>query len=248
MDNTAHLAAVDRAVGRLADVTAAADLDATVPTCPAWDVATLVGHVAEVHTWVRRLLAGAEGFGAFPDDVERPARDPVAFAAWYREIGAAMVADLAAHDPDEPCWTFAVDDRTVGFWPRRQLHEITVHTFDGALAAGAELAIEPAEAADGIDEVLLVFGPILARRGVLPTVTAPLTIAPDDVDVSWTVLPPADAGAAAVTDDRSGSVATLTGAASDLFFAMWNRLPHDRVAVAGDTDVAAAYLASRRVP
>jgi hypothetical protein len=62
------------------------------------------------------------------------------------------------------------------------------------------------------------------------------------------VLPPGEGGYAEVTDDSIGSVATLSGPASDIYFAMWNRLPHDRVSVTGDTDVAAAYLASRRVP
>jgi uncharacterized protein (TIGR03083 family) len=248
MDNVAYLAAVQRAVERFADVTGSADLDARVPTCPDWDVAALVGHVVGIHTWVRTLLDGAEGFGAFDDSFERPERSPATFAAWYREVGEAMLADLSARDPGDPCWNFSGTNQTVGFWPRRQMNEINVHAFDAALAAGSEFAVQPLEAADGIDEMLLMFGPRLALRGIAPTLTAPITISPSDIDVSWTVLPPGDRGYAEVTDDATGSVATLRGPARDIYFAMWNRLPYDRITVTGDTDVAATYLASRRVP
>src|SRR5687767_6134182 len=65
MDNTARLAALAKAVGRFGDLTEAADLDAQVPTCAGWDVTTVVGHLVEVHTWVRKLLEGDQGFGAF---------------------------------------------------------------------------------------------------------------------------------------------------------------------------------------
>jgi hypothetical protein len=128
------------------------------------------------------------------------------------------------------------------------MNEINVHAFDAALAAGTEFLLEPVAAADGIDELLRMFGPRLALRGVAPTLTAPITISPSDIDASWTVLPPGEGGYAEVTDDSTGSVATLSGPASDIYFAMWNRLPYDRITVTGDTDVAATYLASRRVP
>jgi uncharacterized protein (TIGR03083 family) len=247
MDNAAYLGAVEVAIGRFAELTTDADLDARVPTCPDWDVAALVGHVVGVHTWVRTLLGGAEGFGAY-SDVEPPERNAASFAQWYRDVGTAMHGDLGARDPGDPCWNFSGSNQTVGFWPRRQMNEINVHAFDAALAAGTEFVVEPVEAADGIDELLRMFGPRLALRGVAPTLTAPITIAPSDIDVSWTVLPPGEAGYADVTDDPTGSVATLSGSASDVYFAMWNRLPYDRVDVSGEGAIALAYLESRRVP
>jgi hypothetical protein len=128
------------------------------------------------------------------------------------------------------------------------MNEINVHAFDIALATGTEFEVDPAEAADGIDELLMMMGPRMALRGVVPTVTAPITIAPSDTDVSWTLRPSGDATYPEVTADPTGSVATLGGPASDVYFAMWNRLPHDRITVTGDVDVAAAYLSSRRVP
>jgi hypothetical protein len=66
--------------------------------------------------------------------------------------------------------------------------------------------------------------------------------------VSWTLRPSGDATYPEVTADPAESVATLSGRASDVYFAMWNRLLHDRITVTGDVDVAAAYLSSRRVP
>lgn len=249
MDNATYLAQLTSAVDRFAGLIEQSDLDASVPTCPDWDVAALVDHVVYIHTWVRQILElGREGARFSDDDLGRPARESAAYAAWYREAAAAMHADLAGRNPDDACWNFSGANQTFGFWPRRQTNEVNVHAFDAALAAGTELAIEPNAAADGIDELLVVFGPRMAQRGVTTTLTAPITVAPSDVDASWTLLPPGEHGYAMVTADDHGAVARLAGTASDLYLALWKRLPVERLTISGDADVVTAYLGSRLAP
>ncbi len=249
VDNSAYLASLTSSIDRFAGLIERADLDAPVPSCPDWDVAALVDHVVVVHSWVGRILEHGQDGARFDDSlIERPSRDASAYATWYRAAGTALHADLATRDPGAPCWNFSGVNQTFGFWPRRQTNEVNVHAFDAALAAGSEFTIEPAQAADGIDELLAVFGPRMAMRGITPTLDAPITIAPSDIEASWTLLPPGEPGFAEVTDDESGSVARLTGTASDIYLALWNRLPLDRVTIEGDSGVAATYVASRRVP
>ena len=249
MDNATYLAGLASAVDSFTGLIEQSDLGAAVPTCPDWDVAALVDHVVVVHTWVGQILEfGRDGARFSDEDLERPARDSVAYATWYRETADTMQADLAQRDPGAPCWNFSGVDQTFGFWPRRQMHEVNVHAFDAALSAGSAFLVAPAAAADGIDELFTVFGPRMAKRGVTPTLTAPITVAATDADASWTLLPPGEGGYAAVTDDGRDAVANLSGTASDLFLALWNRLPTERLTITGDSDVVAAYLSSRRAP
>ena len=249
MNNATYLDKLSSAIAEFSGLIERADLDAAVPTCPDWDTAALVDHVVVVHSWVRQILEHGRDGARFDDsDLQRPVRDPAAYASWYSGAAAAMHAELSALDPAEPCWNFSGVNQTFGFWPRRQMNEVYVHAVDAALAAGTDFAIEPVVAADGIDELLVVFGPRMAMRGITPTLTAPITIAPSDVDASWTLLPPGERGVAEIADDNSGAVARLTGTASDIYLALWNRVPADRISISGDAAVAAAYLRSRRAP
>jgi uncharacterized protein (TIGR03083 family) len=249
VDNASYLASLSAAIDRFVALIERADLDATVPSCPDWDVAALVEHVTVVHTWVGGILAsGSDAARLDAIVVDRPARQASAYAAWYRDAAHTMHRDLGTRDPDAPCWNFAGVNQTFGFWPRRQMNEVNVHAFDAALAAGSEFAIEPEQAADGIDELLAVFGPRMAMRGFSPVLDAPVTIAPTDADATWTVLPPGERGHAEVVDDDRGSVARLVGSASDLFLALWNRLPLERLTIEGDAAAVSAYIGSRRAP
>lgn len=57
-------------------------------------------------------------------------------------------------DPATPAWTFGTD-RTVRFWQRRQVHEVTLHLYDALLSQGLEAGWtpDPELAWDGVDEV-----------------------------------------------------------------------------------------------
>jgi len=247
MDSETYLARLASAVDRFTRVIERSNLDQPVPACPEWDVAALVDHVVVIHTWVSRILADGAA-SSVHDTIERPERDPGTYAAWYTERAASLQAELAAVDLDAACWNFTGLNQTFGFWPRRQMNEVNVHSFDAAAAAGGEIVIESDAAADGIDELLTVMVPRMAQRGIIPDLTAPLAIAPTDLTESWTVHPPDDSGSARVVRGDSGAAATVSGPAADLFLALWKRLPPERLTIAGDVDVALAYLASQLAP
>ncbi|MGH9136136.1 MAG: maleylpyruvate isomerase family mycothiol-dependent enzyme [Acidimicrobiales bacterium] len=241
------------ATDRFAGVVAASDLTRPVPSCPGWDVAELVEHVVFIHAWVEKILATAAAQSA-GDDHPAPPRDAadaaLGYAHWYRQRAAAMRTAMDAYPPEAPCWNFSGVNMTYGFWPRRQTHEVSVHTVDASLTGGEELTIDPLVAADGIDELLRVFGVRMAQRGAPADLTAHVTIVPSDIDRAWTVSPPQVNGGAVLVDDGANgdAAASLGGTASDLLLALWKRLPADRLTVTGDAAVAAAYVGSRLVP
>ncbi|AQA22439.1 mycothiol maleylpyruvate isomerase N-terminal domain protein [Rhodococcus sp. MTM3W5.2] len=120
---------------RLAAMPAAA-LDAHVPTVPGWTLERVVRHTGRVHRWVRTTLAagpGAELHGA--GQPESLPRGPDCLPA-YRESLEQLLAEISAHDFDRGAPTFA-GPGTVGFWARRQAHEVAVHRVDAADALHA---------------------------------------------------------------------------------------------------------------
>ena len=159
MEPTAYLHAIRGDAAALADAGEAAGPEARVPSCPEWTVADLLGHIGTVHRWatancdrppdaeyLRSTQAGIE----IPDDL-------TARPAWVRTGAEALLDALASHPADAPCWTWA-PPHTVGFWQRRMAHETAMHRVDAQLAVGAAEPIEPALAADGIDEWLAIVG------------------------------------------------------------------------------------------
>jgi uncharacterized protein (TIGR03083 family) len=238
-------AATDRFAGALAD----ADLDAAVPTCPGWDVATLAEHVVAIHSWVEKILTTAQR-QSDGDAHQPPDRQPRRYADWYRQRSTAMRRLMDTVEAAAQCWNFSGVNTTYGFWPRRQTHEVSVHTFDIAVAGGAELAIEPDVAVDGIDELLRVFGVRMPQRGFPARLAAPVAIVTDDAGAAWTLDPPPTEGGAVVVSDgsRDDAAGSVRGTASDVLLTLWKRLPTDRITITGDAAVAAAYLGSRLVP
>lgn len=143
---------------RFRDVLADCDPAARVPSCPDWDAADLLWHLAEVQwfwgTTIRTRPAAAREEDPGP---ERPESYPDLLAA-YDEFSAELVAQLERADPAEPAWSWS-DEQTVGFTFRRQAHEALIHRLDAELTAGAVTPLDPALAADGVLECLdVMFG------------------------------------------------------------------------------------------
>ena len=216
-------------------------LTAPVEACPGWDVERLVSHVSRVHRWVTAVLA------AGPDaTVDRrqlpqaPTGPPV--LDFYREGFDALLAELSAHDPHEPAWTF-FGEGTADFWYRRQAHEAAVHRWDGQHALGEAISIEPALAADGIDEFLAVF---LAR---LPAADPDdlgraIRVQTTDVDSQW-LLRLTEAGIAverATGEANPATDATVSAPASDQLLVWWRRLPRDAAVTTGDVELVERLL------
>lgn len=151
-----YLAHVRAESARFADVLADADPTAAVPTCPDWNAADLLWHLAEVQlfwgTIVRERLADPDS--AEDDKPERPSGYGELLAL-YRDASGALVDALANSADDVPVWTWFEADQSVGFVRRRQAHEALIHRLDAELTACETVTdVDAALATDGVLEVL----------------------------------------------------------------------------------------------
>ena len=136
-------------------------------------------------------------------------------------------------DLDGPTWHPFPVPKVGAVWPCRQAQEASVHRWDAERAIGASPTIEPALAADGVDEYFGLALPRLMRREHVGAPTAAVLVRAVDTGDEWRVA--ADDGSVAVIDDPVGEVAaTISGAAQDVLLALWRRpVPDGAVQVDG---------------
>jgi uncharacterized protein (TIGR03083 family) len=224
----------------------ASDVDAPIPTCPAWDMRALVHHQGEVHRWATTVVSQQIAKpSATPDDYLGPLPDDASLLDWFVEGHAALVEALQSADPDVACFTFLEDPPTpLLFWARRQTHETGMHRLDAESASGNVTSFEPGVAADGIDEMLTGFAP-RSRTKLHSDTPVSLQVSPDDADAVWTMTistdPPRTMRAAAEAD------CSITGSASDLYRALWNRADLDSVSIKGDRSVIELFRENIKV-
>lgn len=230
LDYTAHL----RSDGDKMARAVAVDLDAHVPTCPAWNVAKLTIHTGRHHRWVADAVRKA---GASPDEPRKPGLRGDALVQWFREGWSALADLLDSVADDAPAWTWSGDDRA-GFWRRRTTLETLVHRWDAENAVGRTSALDPELAADGVDEMLFVMMGEGAYRG-LPF---RMGVSTSDAGGAWTVdvengrTPRASRTASDAADVAVG------GRAEDVLLFLWGRRGADAVELSGDDDAKAALL------
>jgi uncharacterized protein (TIGR03083 family) len=229
-----YVATIGTEADALVEAATRAGLDATVPSCPDWDVAALLAHIGRVHRWAAACVERGEPVS--PDEL--PASPPAgARPAWVRDGAAALVAALRRPATDST-WTW-YPDGTVGFWQRRQAHETGMHRVDAELASGPPAPIPAGLAADGIDELLM----LLPARPNAPSLTGDgetLHLHCTDVDGEW-LLRIGAAGPEVERIHAKGDVAAR-GRASDLLCVLSRRLDPDRVEILGDRAVFDGFL------
>lgn len=251
MEIADHVAAVEVEGRRFADAAGRAPLDAGVPTCPDWVLRDLVLHLGGVHRWATGYVAGrfteqrdvdldeVVG-GVWPGDAE--------LLPWFRTGHADLVAALRDADPDLACWTFLRAPSPLAMWARRQCHETTVHRVDAEAAAGVPITpLDPAVAADGVDELLTCF---VTRRGGRLRSDPPrsMRVVATDAPGDWLVRVGSDGVTTATGPDADGPAdCTVAGTAADLDLALWNRGGADRLTVEGDAGVLALFCDRVRV-
>ena len=219
----------------LVDAAQAAGLEAAVPSCPGWTVATLLRHVGLVHRWAAEVVeaAGPEiDQDAFDAAAEPPGDDDL--VEWARDAHTLLVRALRAA-PDFDGWTFWVTpDSAREFWIRRQLQETAVHRMDAELAAGRPLTpMAPELAADSLDELILGLAPFAPLYSDEPW---SLAVVPDDVDLSWQV---SVAARPLVTGQGAGPAdLTLRGPVNEINALLHNRAEGDNVRLEGDSRAA----------
>ena len=130
-----------------------------IPWSDRWTVATVAKHVGGVHHVVSQVVRDrpTADFGVFAS-LDVPQSSDPALGAWIGAGTASMLTEMRSAGPDAACWSWHPDRHDVGFWIRRMAHETLVHRWDAEVGAGVTIkAMDPAVAADGLDEFLDVF-------------------------------------------------------------------------------------------
>ncbi|WP_407840425.1 maleylpyruvate isomerase family mycothiol-dependent enzyme [Streptomyces sp. DSM 116496] len=242
MEITGYVQTLAREGEQLADVAERAGTDALVPTCPQWRVADLLRHTGSVHRWATGYVAqGLTERAPFSDAPELVGSE---LLAWFREGHATLVRTLSGSSAEVHCWTFlpTAPPSPLAFWARRQAHETTVHRMDAEAALGVPFGpVDPGFAEDGVDELLTGFHarPRSRVRTAEPRV---MRVRACDTGAVWTVHLSQEP-ARTVRGDAYGTVdaeadCTLTGEASWLYSALWNRRPLTGPGVTGDAELA----------
>ncbi len=226
---------------------ASVDLRSPVPTCPGWSTYDLVTHLGNIHGWAATVVETGQRAPGQNDEPE--SRKPKAVASWYAGKAEDLYEVLRSVKPDEPCWNFAFGQGEAAFWPRRQLHETTIHSLDLAAASGRTRELRSDISTDGIDEALRVFGHRMHQRGFPAELSSALSIVAHDTGSAWTLRPstPAQQSAPEVHEGLDGSADRIEGPASALYALLWKRLPSSDSALAftGDAARIQAFLDSR---
>ncbi len=251
MDVDIHIEAIRREGGRLAEAASRARLDDPIPWCPGWDMRDLLRHLSEIHLWAASHVARRavrEGVSELADlEVAWPDLaifwpDDEALIDHYVATNANLVAELESAPPDLATWTFLPAPSPRQMWARRQAHETAIHRYDAESATASASGFEPAFAADGIVEILTA---VAARAHELPLEsTVTMAISPSDVDERWLVSLGPD-GIETVRSDGPADL-VLTGPASDLYLAVWNRGDDTAIALTGDPTVLDTWRARHR--
>lgn len=233
-----------REMAGFAELAGLVEGDEPVPACPGWTTGDLIAHVGTVHRWAAAIVLSGQRLEEPRPIVTEPLDE------WYAGTATALIAALQAVEPDEPTPNFSRGDEVAAFWPRRQLHETCVHRVDLLQALGRPddaWDVEAEVAADGIAEVIRVFGRRMTDRGQRPHVEAPIRLHATDLDRSWIVAPDPDDPAArpVLLQYETDTAGEATGRAADLYLALWGRQPASLV---GPTGAAQAYFAGPRVP
>ena len=201
-------------------------LDKQVPSCPDWTVADLADHVWGAYSFwgqiaEKRLQSKEEAV-----EPEHPGADGLASA--IDEACDHLIEVVRASEPYEPIWTWS-SNKTISFLPRRMAHEISVHRWDCEAASGRPSDVDAFMAADGIPEFIeYFFGADLTWEG---DGAHALLRSPEG---EWSMA----AGGAPVEAD-----AVIDGSSSDLFLALWRRVPFESLTVEGDREAAERLFA-----
>jgi uncharacterized protein (TIGR03083 family) len=214
-----HLGLLPELTGLFGAALRTADLTARAPALNGWTVADVGAHVIGVHRWVTVIVRE----GTRPARQNRP-DDVVDVVAAYPPAADELLRVLREADPDASAWSLDRADRRVGFWARRQLHEVLVHLWDVRSAADPTPAaigdVAPAVCADGVDELLQMMATRLGRDP--EPLPGPLALHATDTGDRWLLLP--DWTLAEQPSDPVGQpTATVEASARALLLHVWGR-------------------------
>ena len=241
-----YLSAIETESIRFREVLADAQPGAPVPSCPAWNAYDLLRHLTETQFHWAWIVANRPKGPEERPEIERASSYADALTA-FDEASAGLVSALRDADPDDPAWTWS-KEQTVGFILRRQAHEALIHRLDAELTAvGRASELDPALAADGVEEVLdVMFGgcPEWGRFSPLPHyIRVELTDTGDNVWVQlgrFSGTDPSDDthydedDIHVVADPGVDADAVISAPAGVMDARLWRRGDGDKIHFAGD--------------
>ncbi|MFF7228334.1 maleylpyruvate isomerase family mycothiol-dependent enzyme [Streptomyces sioyaensis] len=232
-----------------------ADLTATVPSCPDWNLAQLLHHLGEAHRWVEEIVR-TRADRPPPDTALRvlprdTTRSPAEVADWLTEGAELLAATLRATNPDSRIWTPLPSGRP-RFFARRMAHETVIHRADATLALGADFTVGQPVALDALDEWMTLgslpemfdFHP--DRRALLGpgrTLHFHATDTPPDAAADWLVDLTGDT--LAWRRAQEPAAVSVHGLLTDLLLLIYGRIPADRdtFEITGDAELLEFWLA-----
>ena len=224
--------------------------DRPVPTCPDWTTDDLLWHLTEVQWfWGTIVARNVED----PQSLQHPRRPEGrdALLAAFDSATAALTDALGNTSAADPRWMWTPDDalHTAGYITRRQAHEALIHRVDAELTAETELSgIDPALAADGVDEIVeVMYGREHPLVTFAPTAGRVVELVATDADRRWVLQLGRETGTvpdsgAAIDDPNfrpaadATAVATISGTVSDLDLWLWNRPTNGKLVGTGDRE------------
>jgi len=243
MDRDALLDVLQRESTALLATARTADPAAPVPGCPGWTTTDLVWHIGAVHDFwghvVRQHSPDAYDAPARPGDGASTVEAFEAVHTFASERAAELHRVLSDADPSTPVWTWT-PQKDIAFVVRRMAHETAAHRVDAEHAAGRNHRLDAELAADGVDEFLAFFLPVV-KADAAP-LGGSVHVHCTDADGEWTITT-GDDGAYIVTRDHAKDDTALRGDAHDLLMVLWRRVPLDTVTVFGDRELAEAFIA-----
>ncbi|WP_406385995.1 maleylpyruvate isomerase family mycothiol-dependent enzyme [Streptomyces sp. NBC_00211] len=249
MNPAQHGAAVAAEAAGFVATVKAADPSTAVPTCPGWTLADLTQHVGSVHRWFTELLRRRVQQPPTSREVDlRLPEDPAGLPDWLAQSASEAAEMFAATDLDAPMWAWGVDQHA-RFWVRRMLFETLVHRADAELALGIAPHIDPALAADGIDEFLTnlpyasPFAPLTAQLRTPDHRSIRFSCTDGDGDWLIGLRPDGFALVSADAEPRTAD-ATVRGTAADLLLLLYGRRDRgsDAFRLLGDQDLLAHWF------
>jgi uncharacterized protein (TIGR03083 family) len=219
------------------------DLGAAVPSCPGWDNRRLLGHVGRVLASTAAHVP--RGVVEPPPFNPRPPAEDDALVQYFEQALAATLAAFRDVSPSAPAWNFTTAAPVASFWPRRMANELQVHAWDAEGAVGVDRPLNPALAADGIDEVLRVLVPTARATGLAAHADGTAHIHLEDTPGEWMVTL-AGERVEVQTGHEKGDVG-LRGPAGPVLLALWGRVAFDAPGLTafGDTSLLAAISPGR---
>jgi uncharacterized protein (TIGR03083 family) len=257
------------AAERFAVAVAWSDPRAPVASCPGWSTYDLVVHLGNVHAWAATIVETGR-FAVEQNDEPRTSKGKVV-SAWYAGKAEDLYEVLRQVPPDTPCWNFAYGAGLASFWPRRQLHETTVHQIDLDAAGGRGSEVASEVCLDGVDEVLTVMMHRMHQRGHPAVLDRPVALTATDTGDTWVVTPRPRPPAAAVPTQPAGATGhaslelppavehrrsavvavpdRVEAPAALLYRMLWHRAADEsELRVLGDERRVRAFLGSRLTP